>query len=440
MADKVRITEDFSNIAKGSVLEVLGENQKTYKVRNTAGIPVFVPKVYAEVVDANAAVTMSVSAQAPPKPSLEMTSEEERYFEELLASANGVLEPVAGAVTPESTFKPPKTKAEKVREMLKPHATPALEENQFWLTDLTEGRLPMSGIDHKITAYPMGTWDDDQSEDIPDVDVNYYWDPDVLETLYLSYSLNMKVLVTGMPGSGKTSGIKQFASHIQQPYMRFNGKDGIEQSSFLGYPWGGKEGMEWRDGLLPQGLKEGYLVCIDEIFKIPPGIMMAIQPLLERNGFLMLDDKPGKLHDKMIWPDSKARLMVTDNVRGTGDNFEKFAATHLQDTSSLDRIDLTIEQHYLPSTQEEIMLLRKFPMADRRQIIEPLVKFAGLVREGYREGNVSLTLSPRGLEACLEVMSEAKLPLGLALKYSFINKLAVETEVQAVNLMIQNCF
>ena len=80
------------------------------------------------------------------------------------------------------------------------------------------------------------------------------------------------------------------------------------------------------------------------------------------------------------------------------------------------------------------MLERMFPNVGPNPIGK-LVKFAGLVRSGYQQGEIALTLSPRGLVAALEMMDKAKIPLKNALDLSFINKIADDAELQAIDQM-----
>jgi len=306
-------------------------------------------------------------------------------------------------------------------------------EGEIKLSDLTDGRLPKSGIDHVFVQYPHGHFTPALSMDIPDINEEYYWDPNVLEAIICGYKLNERILLQGYPGTGKTTAIHQFAAWIQQPYLKMGGKDGVDPSSFLGMPWaeGAEDGMTFKLGMLPQGLIAGYMICIDEIFKLPAGIMMAMQSLLEKDGVLILDDMPGTVAEKTIIPHTATRIFTTDNVLGTGDDISKFAATQLQDTSTLDRIGLTIKVNYLEKAQELSMLSKRYPKIDKRDI-NNLITLAKLVRKGYASDEVALTLSPRGLMVMLSLHEEVNLPLTQAINLSFTNKIADKSERAAV--------
>jgi cobaltochelatase CobS len=305
-----------------------------------------------------------------------------------------------------------------------------LKKNQFWLSSITDGRLPSSGVDHILERNPKTLWSKDALEDIPSVNESHHWDADVLEALWLSYKHNKRVLLTGCPGTGKTTSVIQFAAHIIHPVIRLNGKEDVESASFLGYQWAGKGGMEWKDGLLTQGCINEYIVLIDEVFKIPPGIQMAMQGLYEEGGHLMLDDKPGTQKDKKIIPGPKFRLILTDNVKGTGDDFDKYAGTQVQDTSTLDRFDIVVDVDYLPEESEVAMLIKKFPEMSK-SVIDKIVQFATLIRRGYKRSEMSVTLSARGLQTVCQLYNEipdAKVLLTMVYK----NKVADSDELDGV--------
>ena len=324
------------------------------------------------------------------------------------------------------------------KEPEKPEEIPELGPNQIWFTDITNGRLPKSKINHVINQYAEDHFPEDIRVDIPEIDPSHHWDPEVLEALVLAHQLRERACITGFPGTGKTTSVKQFGAWIRQPYMRLGGRGDLESSSFLGYSWVDVEEvngetlskMSFKPGMLTQGLDTqgfGYLVTIDEVMKIPAYIQMCMQHLYEKDGHLTIDDKPGTKADKIITPAPEFLLILTDNVKGTGDSFDKFGATQIQDTSSLDRIGINETLGYLQVKDEVDMLLGKFPKADRNQVTK-LVKFAGIVRNGYQQGNIALTLSPRGLMSILEMTENAGMPVGRAIDLAYANKIADEAE------------
>lgn len=308
-----------------------------------------------------------------------------------------------------------------------------LGDTQILFTTITEGRLPKSGINWVIDIFPKAHWDKEHDVNIPDVDEFFYWDVEVLEQLILCRKLREKGLLVGFPGTGKTSSVKQFSAWLRQPYARFNGKGGIEPSSFLGSTQvvqdnGGTE-TQFKEGLMPMAVRNNYMTTIDEVMKLTPDIQMALQSLYEKDGFLMLDDKPGTIEEKHIYPGNDFQMYCTDNTCGDGSDLELFAAGQMQDTSTLDRFGMTIIVGYLPFDEEVSMFQRKFPMVELKDI-ESSVRFAGLVRTGFKGGDVPVTLSPRGLSTICGLV-ELGVDVQLAVEMTYLNKIGDDVAKQA---------
>ena len=93
-------------------------------------------------------------------------------------------------------------------------------------------------------------------------------------------------------GSGKASLQDYFAAHINQPLFRLNGRGDMESDTRLGRPWVGEKGMEFLKGELVKAAEKGYWIVIDEPWKLPAPIQMALQRFCEKNGQFQLDDMP----------------------------------------------------------------------------------------------------------------------------------------------------
>lgn len=310
-----------------------------------------------------------------------------------------------------------------------------LKKHEVLLTDITGGDEARSKVNHPVYVYPDDHFPKEIRGAIPPVDPDFIWNPDDLEALIIGKKTGHRVLLVGDPGTGKTTSAKQFAAHTKQPFFQFNGKENVEASSFLGN-MGAKNGnTEWTDGTLTQALKHGAMCCIDEVMKMPPGVQMACQTIYEKGGFIVLDDKDGTYEDKVVIPKEEFFLVFTDNVKGGGEDLDKFAASSIQDTSSLDRVGITKNTSYLPAGRESTLLVNKYGI-DHSQA-QSLVKFAGLIRNAFSKGQaVSLTLSPRGLFAICDLMNSG-LSLKGALDYAYLNKLPRDEDVQAARGFLQ---
>jgi hypothetical protein len=85
---------------------------------------------------------------------------------------------------------------------------------------------------------------------------------------------------------------------------------------------------------------------------------------------------------------------MTDNTTGMGDETGVFDA-QVQDVSTLDRIDSSIEVTYL-SPAQEARILAKATTFDR-PTIDKLIKFANLVRDSFKQEKLLFTFSVRSL-------------------------------------------
>ena len=164
---------------------------------------------------------------------------------------------------------------------------------------------------------------------------------------------------------------------------------------------------------------------------------MALQSLYEKDGFLMLDEKPGTIKDKHIHPRNEFRLVGTDNTKGTGDGIDSYAAGQQQDISSLDRFGITQDVTYMKPTQEIQMLEKRYPSLSKVNI-KKAVTFANLVREAFiNQGDLSLTMSPRGLMVVCGLL-ENKMSLKTALNLAYVNKLGDQSETRVAKKFISN--
>ena len=261
------------------------------------------------------------------------------------------------------------------------------------------GYLPPSGIDHLTTQYPEDFWPEDVRYAIPEVS-DYILPEEATEIFVVGIDNNEPGSMTGPPGTGKSDLARQIAARRQQPFVRISGKDGLELSSLIGEMSVVKDDTgatitEWKDGVLPQAVKMGALLCVDEITKISPQVNMAFQWLLEEGGKLFLEDKPGTVEDKLVIPHPEFRIVTTDNVKGLGDGLEQFSATNVQDISMINRIGWHITTDYLPQDTEIAILTGKYKL--NPELAKDMTSVAKMIRTGHDEGKCALSMSVRTL-------------------------------------------
>ena len=347
----------------------------------------------------------------------------------------GIVEPTR---TPDVTFDElfPKEK-----DVVQIPTLPVLSDNQIMYSTLFEvDPSRIKGGDFPVTRYKDEDWDDDDRMFIPSMDKfkSFVLNHDVLSMEMRALEHNLKVLVVGPSGSGKTTMQEFICAAIRQPYLRINGRQDMESDTLLGKPWVRAGAMEFVLGELPKALQKGWFVTFDEPWKTPSGIQMALQRMYERGGILQLDDMPGTLSDKQIVPKNTFRMVLCDNVVGTGDNSGKYGATMIQDGSTLNRIDVVLSLGYLDFDDEVNMLMGLHPKLEKKNATK-MVSLCSLLRKGYDQDELSCAMSPRNLDAW-GMLSVSTGSVRLGFEMTILGRYGEDDERAAVEEQYRNVF
>lgn len=289
-----------------------------------------------------------------------------------------------------------------------------------------------------VTCYKPEDWDEKIRFLIPEADDTYEWPREELEDLVIGMEIGDNVWLSGPTGSGKSSLIQEYCARVGRPFVRFNGREDVEADAFFGRVQAENGSTVWHDGDFTTAFKYGALVLVDEATVIPAGIMMGLQWTLEPNGKLLLVDKAGSTEDRIVKPNERFRAVYADNTRGLGDFTGAHAGTGVLNTAQLDRFGTSIHLDYLPQEREVAMLQKKFPNI-KESVLKNMVKFAELIRRSYRDGELSLTTSPRALQNILSKLSYHGNVIR-AVQASYLNKLEDDAEIDAARRHFKTVF
>lgn len=297
------------------------------------------------------------------------------------------------------------------------------------------GMAPPKGMpDLKAKVYKSTDWPKSDRVHIPDKKKfdTYVPDVSVLYQLWVSVlKNNKKALVVGPTGSGKTTTQEYFCSMIQQPYYRINGRGDMESDTVLGKPWVSGEGMSYELGPMVKAAKAGYWIAFDEPWKVPSPIQVALSRFYEKDGSFQLDDMPGELGEILIPSDPRCRLVLADNVVGTGDSMDQYAATMIQDGSTLNRMDVVIYQGYMPRDKEVEMVIAHVPELNKN-VAGKMIDFITLCRKSYEQRALTAALSPRNLLSWAELGHQLH-SIHLAAAWVMNERFAEDNEKALVN-------
>jgi cobaltochelatase CobS len=310
-----------------------------------------------------------------------------------------------------------------------------LAENQRYYTDLFGDSFTTR--EHPVTVLDTSSFTEELKMMVPELDKNYHFPPEATEKLVMAFESGDKTLMTGPTGCGKSSLVKNVCAMLNRPFIRVNMSGDMESSIFFGQLVVEDGATAWRDGVLTEGFIKGAVVLIDEWDTTPAEIMMGLQWVLEDDSKLFLKEKPGKAKEKMLHPHPDFRIVCGGNTLGQGDVTGAHAGTAVQNTATLDRFQTVIKMDYI-GEQKEVSMLVDNVEGLKKITAKRMVKLANLMRSSYKEGSVSLTMSPRTLIN----WGRKTVYWGddlLALKMSYFDKIE-DSEKDYVNKMVHKVY
>jgi cobaltochelatase CobS len=281
---------------------------------------------------------------------------------------------------------------------------------------------------------------DKPTEFVPELDPAYRFDPETTKALLAGFEYNRRVLIQGYHGTGKSSHLEQVAARLNWPMIRINLDGHVSRIDLIGKDAivleGGKQITKFREGFLPWAMQHGAAVVFDEYDAGRPDVMFVIQRLLESGGKLTLTDQ-----NRVITPHPAFRLFATANTVGLGDATGLYHGTNPINQGQMDRWNMVVQLNYLPAAEEEKIILAKMPEMDSKEgrlMVKNMVALAGLTREGFAAGDVSIVMSPRTVLSWAEnyqIFGSAE----KAFRYAFLNK-CDQTEQAVIAEYYQRCF
>lgn len=292
------------------------------------------------------------------------------------------------------------------------------------------------GIDTDMTVPAFA----ERGEHVPAIDKAYRLNPQVTQAILAGFAHNRRVVIQGLHGTGKSTHIEQVAARLNWPCIRVNLDGHISRLDLVGKDTivlqEGKQVTQFQEGILPWSLQRPVAIVFDEYDAGRPDVMFVIQRVLEREGsFTMLDQK------RVIQPHPYFRLFATMNTLGQGNLNGLYHGTQLLNHAQLDRWNLVTSLNYLAPAEEAAIVLARVPEMNTpqgRKRVDAMVALAGLTRQGFTVGDLSLLVSPRSVITWAENISIFN-DLKLAFELSFLNK-CEPVERAIVTEYFQRCF
>ncbi len=284
-------------------------------------------------------------------------------------------------------------------------------------------------VDMEVPAFSV------PGEHVPDIDPGYCFNHDATLCILAGFVHNLRVLVSGFHGSGKSTHIEQIAARLNWPCIRINLDSHISRPDLIGKDAivldKGKQITEFREGILPWAYQNPVALVFDEYDAGRPDVMFIIQRVLETDGRLALLDQSRVLH-----PHRSFRLFATANTVGLGDATGLYHGTQALNQGQIDRWNIVTALNY-PAPKTEIAIVRS-KVAQEPDIIKTMVGMANLTRVGFQNGDLSTVMSPRTVINWAQNMGVFN-DIDFAFRVTFLHKCDV-LERPTIAEYYQRCF
>jgi len=298
------------------------------------------------------------------------------------------------------------------------------------------GESHPSGKEFYFTKYEVEDWPEEVRDLIPERDPHHVPDHAYILNLLMAIEFDKTVFAYGPPGSGKSVTPAQVCAMLNYPFMFIAGMGGTEPSDYVGSPWVKDGNMEWKDGPASFAVRNGVFMLYDEPFKASAQTNMCFQSLLDTRRTLKLYGHPDPVKGNLK-AHPKFRMCLADNVRGFGDDMDKYAA-EIQDQSTLNRCEYKLNVPYMPTAQEEEILKRKFPEASDK-LVSCVVSLANCLRTAWEKGDIQAPYSIRDTQELVEA-ALFHLDVGVAFTQTYFGAVKDPNESKAIRDLFKTVF
>ncbi len=196
------------------------------------------------------------------------------------------------------------------------------------------------------------------------------------------------LMLIGDSGVGKSRLIQYLAQETNTPLMAPCGHSEVTVESLLGCMTAVNGSTVWQDGVLPEAMKRGYWLMLEEINAVDPGVAKSLNELLDnRSVTITIAGRPRSV--KAI---DDFRLICATNPP---DN-PIYKGIESMSFELMDRFDAVVWLDYL-SPEKEAEVVKERSGYDDVEKIQKMIEFANSVREGMRKGEIFATVTTRGL-------------------------------------------
>ncbi len=204
------------------------------------------------------------------------------------------------------------------------------------------------------------------------------------------YSLNSNesLLLIGESGVGKSKLIHYFAQETNTPLQNVCGHNEITVENLLGCMTVMNGNTVWKDGILPDAMRKGCWLLLDEINAIDPGVMKVINEVLDnRKITITVAGEP-----RIVKAHKDFRFVCTMNPPDS----PIYKGIEMMSFEFMDRFDTVVHLDYLSPETESKLIMDMTGFSDE-VTARKMVQFAGSIRQAMKQGEIFATVTTRSL-------------------------------------------
>jgi len=192
--------------------------------------------------------------------------------------------------------------------------------------------------------------------------------------------------IQGPSGCGKTSIIKFLAHKTNTPLMVIVGNQHVATDDFVGCMTAENGTTIWQDGALPEAMKNGYWLFVDEVRAIDPGCLKYLNQVIDSRAItITIGGKP-----RIVNAHEDFRLICASNPP---DEIYKGISEH--SFEFIDRFTV-VEVDYLPIKEEVSLIMARCGYTDT-ETLELMAHFANDIRKASDNNEIFSTVTTRAL-------------------------------------------
>ena len=196
------------------------------------------------------------------------------------------------------------------------------------------------------------------------------------------------LMLIGDSGVGKSRLIQFLAQETNTPLLAPCGHSEVTVESLLGCMTAINGSTVWQDGVLPEAMKRGYWLMLEEINAVDPGVAKSLNEILDnRSVTITIAGRP-----RSVRAVEGFRIICATNPP---DN-PIYKGIESMSFELMDRFDAVVWLDYL-SPEKEVEVVKERSGYDDVAKIQKMIEFANAVREGMRKGEIFGTVTTRGL-------------------------------------------